>query len=136
MFSCLSLGTNDLVPVMRFFGAILAPLGHLRVVDYDPDDRSAAWGQDDPAPHLWVTQPFGGPAASVGDGTMAACIAPSRAAVDAFPAAALAHGGTDEGVPGLRPQYGRQFYATYVCDPDGNKLNAVCYHPATDAPQG
>ena len=58
---------------------------------------------------------------------MVSFLAQSRAAVDAFHAAALAHGGTDEGAPGLRPQYGAQFYAAYVRDPDGNKLNAVCY---------
>jgi hypothetical protein len=45
--------------------------------------------------------------------------------VDAFHAAALAHGGTDEGAPGLRP-FGPSFYACYVRDPDSNKLSAVC----------
>ena len=54
-------------------------------------------------------------------------LAASRAAVDAFHAAALAHGGSDAGAPGLRPHYGPGFYAGYVRDPDGNKLNAVCY---------
>ena len=55
---------------------------------------------------------------------MPALVAPSQQAVDAFHKAALAHGGTDEGVPGLRP-YGPGFYAAYVRDPDGNKLSAV-----------
>lgn len=58
---------------------------------------------------------------------MVSFIAGSRAVVDAFHAAALAHGGTNEGDPGLRPHYGAHFYAGYVRDPDGNKLNAVCY---------
>jgi catechol 2,3-dioxygenase-like lactoylglutathione lyase family enzyme len=133
MFSYVSLGTRDLACAMRFYDAALAPLGHARVEDYDPDDRSAAWGLDDPGPHLWVTQPFDGKAATVGNGTMVSFLASSRAAVDAFHAAALAHGGTDEGAPGLRPQYGPQFYAAYVRDPDGNKLNAVCYRPAPSA---
>jgi predicted lactoylglutathione lyase len=61
---------------------------------------------------------------------MVSFLAESRAAVDAFHAAALAHGGTDEGAPGLRPQYGPTFYAAYIRDPDGNKLNAVCYRPS------
>jgi catechol 2,3-dioxygenase-like lactoylglutathione lyase family enzyme len=55
--------------------------------------------------------------------------ADSEAAVRAFHAAALAHGGTDEGAPGLRP-YGPGFFAAYVRDPDGNKLSAVCHLPA------
>jgi catechol 2,3-dioxygenase-like lactoylglutathione lyase family enzyme len=134
MFSYVSLGTNDLARAMRFFDAVLDPLGHLRIEDYDREDRSAAWGQDDPGPHLWVTQPFDGQPATVGNGTMVSFLAPSRAAVDAFHAAALACGGKDACAPGLRPQYGPHFYAAYVRDPDGNKLNAVCYQPATDTP--
>jgi catechol 2,3-dioxygenase-like lactoylglutathione lyase family enzyme len=131
LFSYVSLGTRDLARAMRFYDAALAPLGHARIEDYDPDDRSAAWGTDDPGPHLWVTQPFDGNAATVGNGTMVSFLADSREAVDAFHAAAMAHGGTDEGAPGLRPQYGASFYAGYVRDPDGNKLNAVCYRQAT-----
>jgi catechol 2,3-dioxygenase-like lactoylglutathione lyase family enzyme len=133
MFSYVSLGTRDLARAMPFYDAVLGPLGHVRVEDYDPEDRSAAWGLDDPGPHLWVTQPFDGQLASVGNGTMVSFLADSRAAVDAFHAAALAHGGTDEGAPGLRPQYGPHFYAAYVRDPDGNKLNAVCYNPGQSA---
>ena len=132
MFSYVSLGTRDLASAMRFYDAVLAPLGHSRIEDYDPDDRSAAWGTDDPGPHLWVTEPFDGNPASVGNGTMVSFLALTRAAVDAFHAAALAHGGTDEGAPGLRPQYGATFYAGYVRDPDGNKLNAVCYEPSAE----
>jgi catechol 2,3-dioxygenase-like lactoylglutathione lyase family enzyme len=131
MFSYVSLGTRDLARAMRFYDAVLAPLGHARVEDYSPDDGSAAWGLDDPGPHLWITQPFDGAPATAGNGTMVSFLAPDRAAVDAFHAAALKHGGTDEGAPGLRPQYGALFYAAYVRDPDGNKLNAVCYQPAT-----
>lgn len=131
MFSYVSLGTSDLGRALRFYDAALAPLGHRRIADYDPDDRSAAWGLDDPGPHLWVTQPFDGAPATAGNGTMVSFLAGSRAAVDSFYTAALAHGGTDEGAPGLRPHYGPQFYAAYVRDPDGNKLNAVCYLVAT-----
>lgn len=134
MFSYVSLGTRDLARAMRFYDAVLAPLGHARIEDCDPDDRSAAWGTDDPGPHLWVTQPFDGRPASAGNGTMVSFLAETCAAVDAFHAAALAQGGSDEGAPGQRPQYGAHFYAAYVRDPDGNKLNAVCYRPATAGP--
>ncbi len=127
MFSYISLGTNDLARAIRFFDAVLAPLGHVRIADHDTDATSAAWGKDDPGPHLWVTRPFDGNPAGVGNGMMVSFLAESRAVVDAFHAAALAMGGRDEGAPGLRPQYGKDFYAGYVRDPDGNKLNAVCY---------
>jgi catechol 2,3-dioxygenase-like lactoylglutathione lyase family enzyme len=131
MFSYVSLGTRDLARSVAFYDAVLAPLGHARIEGYDAGATSAAWGQDDPGPHLWVTLPFDGQSASVGNGVMVSFLAQSRAAVDAFHAAALAHGGSDEGAPGLRPEYGPDFYAGYVRDPDGNKLNAVCYRPTT-----
>ena len=127
MFSYVSLGTRDVTRAIAFYDAVLAPLGHRRIPDYDPDGTSAAWGLDDPGPHLWVTEPFDGRRASAGNGTMVSFLAETRAAVAAFHAAALAHGGSDVGAPGLRPQYGPHFYAAYVRDPDGNKLNAVCY---------
>lgn len=133
MFSYISLGTRDIARSIRFYDAALAPLGHWRIADYDPDGQSAAWGLDDPGPHLWLTEPFDGNPATVGNGTMVSFLAETRAAVDAFHAAALAHGGRDEGQPGLRPHYGPHFYAAYVRDPDGNKLNAVCYHPEPGA---
>jgi catechol 2,3-dioxygenase-like lactoylglutathione lyase family enzyme len=126
MFSYVCLGTNDIGRARAFYDAVLAPLGHARIESSD-DATSSAWGIDDPGPHLWVTAPFDGAPAGTGNGTMVSFLAPSRAAVDAFHAAALAQGGRDEGGPGLRPQYGPGFYAGYVRDPDGNKLNAVCY---------
>lgn len=129
MFSYITLGTADIARARVFYDAVLAPLGHARVPGYD-DATSSAWGLDDPGPHLWVTVPFDGDAPSAGNGTMVSFFAPSRAAVDAFHAAALARGGRDEGAPGLRPHYGPDFYAAYVRDPDGHKLNAVCYRPA------
>jgi catechol 2,3-dioxygenase-like lactoylglutathione lyase family enzyme len=126
MFSYVCLGTNDISRARAFYDAVLAPLGHARIESSD-NATSSAWGIDDPGPHLWVTAPFDGAPAGAGNGTMVSFLAPSRATVDAFHAAALAHGGRDEGGPGLRPQYGPGFYAGYVRDPDGNKLNAVCY---------
>ena len=127
MFSYTVLGTNDLARAITFYDAVLAPLGHDRIEEYDPDGTSAAWGLDDPGPHLWVTLPFDGRPATVGNGVMVSFLANSRAEVDAFHRAALATGGTDEGGPGVRPQYAPHFYAAYVRDPDGNKINAVCY---------
>jgi catechol 2,3-dioxygenase-like lactoylglutathione lyase family enzyme len=61
--------------------------------------------------------------------THVAFSAPDRAAVDAFHAAALAAGGTDNGAPGLRPHYHETYYAAFAHDPDGNNLEAVCHRP-------
>ena len=123
MFSYVSLGTRDLARALPFYDAVLAALGHTRITDHDAGDRSAAWGLDDPGPHLWLTEPFDGNPASAGNGVMVSFLAPSRAAVDAFHAAALAQGGTDEGAPGQRSP---GFYAGYFRDLDGNKLNVHC----------
>jgi catechol 2,3-dioxygenase-like lactoylglutathione lyase family enzyme len=121
-FLYLTLGTNDLARAARFYDAALAPLGFVRrateatEVGYGlPGDRRT---------RIWITLPFDGKAATVGNGTMPAFVAPDQAAVRAFHQAALAAGGTDEGAPGLRP-YGPAFFAAYVRDPDGNKLSAV-----------
>ena len=131
MLTYVYVGTNDLARAIDFYEATLAPLGLPRCVTGDPEwDRiSAGWGiyEDGGARELafWVGTPFDARAASVGNGSMVAFRAASWREVDAFHAAALAHGGSCEGAPGLRPHYGADFYAAYVRDPDGNKLAAV-----------
>jgi catechol 2,3-dioxygenase-like lactoylglutathione lyase family enzyme len=62
----------------------------------------------------------------VGEGTHIAFAVDTRAQVDAFHAAALAAGGRDNGVPGLRPHYAPDYYAAFVLDPDGHNIEAVC----------
>lgn len=122
MFLYITLGTNDLARARPFYAAIMETLGHRLLQDTDGE---FGYGPREAAhPTLYVTLPFDGKPATVGNGSMPAFDAPSRAAVDAFHAAALTHGGTDEGAPGLR--YSPTFYSCYVRDPDGNKLSAVC----------
>ena len=53
--------------------------------------------------------------------------APTPAAVDAFHAAALAAGGASDGAPGLRPHHGEGYYAAFIRDPDGNRIEAVTF---------
>lgn len=126
MFLYITLGTNDLGRAMQFYDAAMLPLGLVR---HATEPTEAGYGApDDRRTRLWITRPYDDRPATIGNGSMPAFAAPSRAAVDAFHAAALAHGGTDEGAPGLRP-YGPHFYACYVRDPDGNKLSAVCETP-------
>ncbi|MFD0986810.1 VOC family protein [Methyloligella solikamskensis] len=125
MFSYMMIGTNDLARAIRFYEPVMAALGHSRFAEDDP--TGAAWGVPDPGPHIMVAEPLDGRPATVGNGMMISFLATDRETVDRFYAAAMANGGTDEGRPGLRPHYGPNFYAGYVRDPDGNKLNAVCY---------
>ena len=132
MLTYVSLGTNDLARATAFYDATLATLGLQRCITGDPDwDRiCAGWGTYEEGGTrefaLWVGRPFDQQPATSGNGTMIALRAGSWKAVDDFHAAALAHGGTSEGAPGLRAHYSPDFYAAYVRDPDGNKLAAVC----------
>ncbi len=127
MFLYITLGTNNLDAAKRFYDAVMPTLGQMLRAE-EPDEV----GYGLPAPgriRFWVTKPYNDEPATVGNGSMPAFDAPSRAAVDAFHAAGLAAGGKDEGAPGLRP-YGADFYACYLRDPDGNKISAVCQSPA------
>jgi len=132
VFTYVSLGTNDLERATRFYDAAMAALGHGRcdVGDETQWEGWVGWGRYERGGAfelaLWLCRPFDGAPASVGNGTMIALQATSWRSVDRFHAAALANGGSSEGAPGIRPHYGRDFYAAYVRDPDGNKLAAVC----------
>jgi catechol 2,3-dioxygenase-like lactoylglutathione lyase family enzyme len=132
MFSYICLGTNDPARAARFYDAALGALGHRRC-EVSAEWEAAGWrgwgryernGANELA--LWLCPPFDGRAASAGNGTMIAFSVRSWSEVDRFYAAALEHGGSSEGAPGLRLQYEPDFYAAYVRDPDGNKLAAVC----------
>lgn len=125
MLLYITLGSNNLAQSQRFYDATLAPLGLTLLKSDDSEIGYGTPGQDHVL--VWINHPFDGKPASIGNGSMPAFAAQTRAAVDAFHTAALAHGGSDEGAPGLR--YAPDFYATYVRDPDGNKLSAVCTAP-------
>ena len=126
-YSHVTVGTSSMNRALRFYDAALAPLGLVRkrtakiALAYAPEDFS---GLNEP---FWVVRPLDGQSASAGNGVTVAFDAPTRAAVDAFHAAALAAGATDEGPPGLRTHYHPNYYGAYVRDPDGNKIQAVCH---------
>ena len=123
MFSHVTIGTRNLARAITFYGAVLAPLGIERVLGNYPN--WAAWHRPGEPQKLWVGLPYDKQPATVGNGCMAAFAAPSRVAVEAAYAAAIAAGGVDEGAPGLRVGYAPDYYGAYVRDPDGNKLHFV-----------
>lgn len=125
MFSHVTLGTNDFERARPFWLAVMAALGHPVLFEYP---GGIAFGEAT-GPKTFIGAPFDRQAALPGNGVHIAYLVSSRAAVDAFHEAALAHGGSDEGAPGLRPQYHPNYYGAYVRDPDGNKLQAVCHSP-------
>jgi catechol 2,3-dioxygenase-like lactoylglutathione lyase family enzyme len=125
MINYLTLGSNDITRSRDFYDAALRPLGYQRLYS---DDTMVGYGAERPI--LYAMKPYDGRPATHGNGAMICLIAKTRAAVDAFHAAALAAGGTDEGAPGIRKKVHENFYAAYVRDRDGNKLSAVCETPA------
>ncbi|QGZ39072.1 catechol 2,3-dioxygenase-like lactoylglutathione lyase family enzyme [Pseudoduganella flava] len=127
MLSHIFIGVTDFGRAFDFYAALMDTLGQpLRFRD---DSRPwAGWmPHDAPRPLLLIGAPFDGMPATVGNGAMTALLAPDRATVDRAHAAALAHGGTCDGPPGLRPEYHANYYGAYFRDPDGNKLCVACH---------
>ncbi|WP_417277544.1 VOC family protein [Celeribacter sp.] len=127
MFSHVTVGADDLDLAADFYDAVLVPLGlKQRVVEPDGGPEARCWVRPEaPYPRFYVYKPFDRTPARAGNGAMLAFVAPTRAAVDTAHAAGLAQGGSDEGAPGLRPQYAPDYYGAYLRDPSGNKVHIV-----------
>jgi catechol 2,3-dioxygenase-like lactoylglutathione lyase family enzyme len=108
---------SDLGRSARFYDAVFHPLGGRRMFE---SAHAVAYGTNFPA--LWIVVRARPPAPGYGH---VALTATGRVAVDAAHAAGLANGGTDDGAPGDRPQYGRGHYAGYLRDPDGLRVEVV-----------
>lgn len=119
MLSHVSLGVSDLDRSLAFYDAALAPLGVVRVWTYE---KGAGYGAPGGPDKLAIFIQSTDERLAAGPGFHLALFAPDADAVRAFHAAALAYGGTDEGAPGPRPRYGDDYYAAFVRDPDGHKL--------------
>ncbi len=122
MFDHTTIRVKDYAKSRAFYEKALAPLG-IRMLEHD-EGGSAGFGAGR-TPAVWIAR--GEPRTS---GLHLAFTSRSRKAVDAFHAAALAAGGRDNGPPGPRADYGPDYYAAFVLDPDGNNIEAVCHEPA------
>lgn len=120
MFDHISFGVRDLARSRRFYEAALAPLGFSAL---SVGDDSLVYGKD--AVALWLLLSASPVPADPRSGLHVCFTAPSRAAVGEFHRAGLAAGGRDNGAPGLRADYGPTYYAAYVVDPDGYRLEAL-----------
>ena len=121
MLHHVSIGVADVARAAQFYDRVLQELGFKRVLEFLP----YGIGYGDNKPQFWVQLPHDQSAASVGNGAHVAFNATSEAMIDAFHSAALEAGGTDEGAPGPRPDYGPEYFGAFVRDLDGNKLEAV-----------
>ncbi|HVM85486.1 MAG TPA: VOC family protein [Candidatus Binatia bacterium] len=121
MFNHISIGVRDIARTKKFYDAALKPLGFRCLSE---DAASLGYGKE--AVALWIGQTVK-PVPADGKSNLHFCFdAATRKAVDAFHDAALKAGGTDNGEPGLRKDYGDGYYAAFVVDPDGYRLEAYC----------
>jgi catechol 2,3-dioxygenase-like lactoylglutathione lyase family enzyme len=121
MIDHLSIGVRHVARAKRFYDAALAPLGYKCL-----SAGAGSLGYGDAAVALWISAVDRPVPPDEKSGLHVCFAAPTRQSVDAFHAAALAAGGKDNGKPALRPDYGDSYYAAFVVDPDGYRLEAYC----------
>lgn len=122
MIDHVSIPVSDLRRSAVFYDTVLATLGYAK---RETRDATIAFGKR--YSEFWLNHRPGQQPQPPGGGAHVALRAASREMVDAFHAAALSAGGTSDGAPGLRPQHGEGYYAAYIRDPDGNRLEAVTF---------
>jgi catechol 2,3-dioxygenase-like lactoylglutathione lyase family enzyme len=122
MIDHVSVAVHDLETAARFYEAVLATLGYAKL-----EARPATIAFGKAYSEFWINHRPGMVPIAPDTGAHVALRAKSREMVDAFHAAALAAGGMCGGAPGLRPQHGEGYYAAFIRDPDGNRLEAVTF---------
>lgn len=125
MINHVSIGVADIKAAKRFYDAALKPLGYSCL---HQSDTMLGYGAK--APAFWVQTAERPVPADMGSGLHFCFDAPSRASVDKFHAAAVKSGGQDNGKPGLREDYGPDYYAAFVIDPQGYRIEAYCSEKA------
>jgi catechol 2,3-dioxygenase-like lactoylglutathione lyase family enzyme len=121
MLHHVSIGVADVARAAQFYDRVLQELGYKRVFEVLP----YGIGYGDKQPSFWVQLPHNQQAAAVGNGAHIAFNATSEEMIRAFHRAALDAGGSDDGAPGPRPDYGPDYFGAFVRDLDGNKIEAV-----------
>jgi catechol 2,3-dioxygenase-like lactoylglutathione lyase family enzyme len=122
MIDHVSVGVSDLERSAHFYEATLAPLGLARLVT-----RPAMVGFGKNYPEVWINLRCGMQRLPPDSGVHVCLRAKSTGEVDAFHAAAVAAGATSESSPSLRPHDRVRYYAAFVVDPDGNRIEAVTF---------
>jgi catechol 2,3-dioxygenase-like lactoylglutathione lyase family enzyme len=125
MIDHLSVGVSDLARAGAFYDAVLGALGYARLFTHE---RAVGYGPPGAKDEAFaILAAPGEPSSLAGRGSHVAFQAADRAAVQAFHETALRSGGADEGAPGPRPKYGPGYYAAFVRDLDGHRIEAVCH---------
>ena len=127
MIDHISIGVSDLAASARFYRAVLAPLGLAELVS-----RETMVGFGKRYPELWLNARPGMQAVAADTGIHICLRARTEDAVRQFHAAALAHGGHDDGAPGPRKAAMTDYFAAFVRDPDGNRIEAASFPAKAD----
>jgi catechol 2,3-dioxygenase-like lactoylglutathione lyase family enzyme len=125
MIDHISVAVRDLGAAESFYSTLLAPLGIAKLREWP----GAAIGFGKKYPEFWINRRADMSRVATDSGVHICLRAPDTGAVDAFHAAALKAGGTSDGAPGSRPEYYAQYYAAFIRDPDGNRIEAVTFLP-------
>jgi catechol 2,3-dioxygenase-like lactoylglutathione lyase family enzyme len=122
MIDHVSIAVRELVASGRFYDAVLGTLGYSRLIV-----RAGTIGYGKKYPEFWLNERPTKTPVDPDSGTHICLRAPDSRSVDAFHAAALATGGQSDGAPGPRPEYTAGYYAAFVRDPEGNRIEAVTF---------
>jgi catechol 2,3-dioxygenase-like lactoylglutathione lyase family enzyme len=121
MIDHVSIGVRDIATAKRFYDAALKPLGYTCLIEIE---GTLGYGKGGPA--FWVSAAERPVSPDEKSGLHICFTAPTRSSVNQFHQAALRLGGRDNGPPGLRADYGPNYYAAFVVDPDGYRIEAHC----------
>ncbi len=122
MIDHISIGVRDLEQAARFYQAVLGAIGYARL-----EVRPHTIGFGKKYPEFWINLRAAMPSVASESGAHVGLRVRTSELVDAFHAAALAAGGASDGAPGLRPQHGDGYYAAFIRDLDGNRVEAVTF---------
>jgi catechol 2,3-dioxygenase-like lactoylglutathione lyase family enzyme len=121
MIDHVSIGVRDIAKAKAFYDAALKPIGYSCL---SSSEASLGYGKEHVA--FWISTSESPVPPHPNSGLHFCFTAPTQKSVDAFHQAAVRHGGRDNGKPGLRADYGANYYAAFVVDPDGYRLEAYC----------
>jgi catechol 2,3-dioxygenase-like lactoylglutathione lyase family enzyme len=127
MIDHISVAVSDLDASAHFYQAVLGAIGYQKLV---VRPRTIGFGKS--YPEFWLNLRASLAPIGADSGAHAALRVRTSELVDAFHAAAVAAGGRCDGAPGLRPQHGQGYYAAFICDPDGNRVEAVTFLKAQE----
>jgi catechol 2,3-dioxygenase-like lactoylglutathione lyase family enzyme len=128
MLHHVSVGVKDVERAAKFYDPVLKALGYKRVLDFSP--HAIGYGETKDRAEFWIGKPHDGGIPNSGNGAHFGFVAKTKAAVNKFHEEALKAGGSNNGEPGPRPDYGFAYYGAFIYDLDGNKIEAAVLPPA------